>query len=335
MNSEQPEALESASPTIKYHTPVLMDEIIQALAPQPGKTILDATLGGGGHSLALAEKLEPGGTLIGLDRDTDALQAARLRLEPVQNFVSIILLHTPFGNMDTALSAHAATENVKMDGILFDLGVSSHQLDTERGFSFRRDEILDMRMDRSRGIAAGELLQTASPSELERIFREYGEERWAKRIAQFIGDRRAKQPIETTAQLAQIVEQSVPRKAWPRDIHVATRVFQALRIAVNDELGQLRTGLEAAIHRLKPGGRIAVISYHSLEDRIVKHAFGDAAGMGASAPGSSPAAFLMPEREPVLRLLTRKPILPTEAEITRNPRARSAKLRIAEKIDTR
>ena len=338
MNSEKPEAPEPASSTgnsqpatSNYHTPVLLDEILDALDPQPGKVMLDATLGGGGHSLALAQKLQPGGTLIGLDRDTDALDAARIRLAPVQNFVSIILLHTPFGNMATALDAEIATQNTKMDGILFDLGVSSHQLDTSRGFSFRRDENLDMRMDRGEGVSAGELAQTASAKELERIFYEYGEERWAKRIAQVMVERRAKQPIETTAQLAQIVEQSVPRKAWPRDIHVATRVFQALRIAVNDELGQLQAGLDTAIDRLKPGGRLAVISYHSLEDRIVKHVFSAAAGMGATAPGSSPAAFLTPLQEPILRLITRKPITPTEVEITRNPRARSAKLRIAEK----
>ncbi len=338
MNSENPEEPQTASETINYqlsstnyHTPVLLDEILDALNPQPGKTILDATLGGGGHSLALAQRLQPTGTLIGLDRDTDALQAAQSRLDSVQNFVSIILVHSAFGNMETALATNNAIKNRKLDGILFDLGVSSHQLDTQRGFSFRRDENLDMRMNQSEGESAGDVVRGASAAELERIFREYGEERWAKRIAQVIVERRAKQPIETTAQLAQVVEQSVPRKAWPRDIHVATRVFQALRIAVNQELEQLQTGLEAALDRLAPGGRIAVISYHSLEDRIVKHAFAEAAGQGASAPGYSPAAFVTATREPTLRLVTRKPIVPTETEIARNPRARSAKLRVAER----
>ena len=328
-----------------YHEPVLLAEIIELLNPGPGRTFLDATLGGGGHSEALAQRLQPGGTLIALDRDTDALQAASARLAPLQNFVSIILIHTLFGNMEAALDTNKDVQDknldkelhksadVNLDGVLFDIGVSSHQLDTKRGFSFRRDEFADMRMDQTSGLSVAALLQEASEDELERILREYGEERWARRIARVMVERRVRnQPIETTAQLAEVVEQSIPRKAWPRDIHVATRTFQALRIAVNDELGQLQAGLEAAIARLAPHGRIAVISYHSLEDRIVKHVFAEAAGTMPSAPGSSPAAFLRPDKAPVLRLLTRKPIVPTDLEIARNPRARSAKLRAAEKL---
>ena len=315
-----------------HHEPVLLNEILDALAPQPGQNALDATLGGGGHSASLAARLTPGGTLVGLDRDTDALAAAGQRLAPLQNFVNIILLHTPFSNLEFALEADSAARDLKFDGALFDLGVSSHQLDTARGFSFRRDEPLNMQMDAGAGLPVAALLRDASENELERILREYGEENWARRIARVMVERRAAAPIETTAQLAQLVEQAIPRKAWPRDIHVATRTFQALRIAVNDELGQLERGLAAAIARLKPGGRIAVISYHSLEDRIVKHAFADASGMTANAPGSSPAAFLAPQRTAVLERVTRKPIVPTEAEIARNPRARSAKLRVAQKI---
>lgn len=336
-----------------YHVPVLLAEILELLQPEPGQAFLDATLGGGGHSEALARHLIPGGTLVALDRDTDALQAAGARLamltqnnaqsdaaqpekEPatrLQNFVSIILLHTAFGNMETALITDSRTRNLKFHGILFDLGVSSHQLDTERGFSFRRDELLDMRMDRSSGRSVAELLQEEPQEELERILHEYGEERWARRIAQRMVERRQRsEPLETTAQLAELVEQAIPRKAWPRDIHVATRTFQGLRIAVNAELEQLRTGLEAAITRLLPGGRIAVISYHSLEDRIVKQTFAAAAGTLPSAPGSSPAAFLAPQREPTVDILTRKPVGPTDAEIAQNPRSRSAKLRAIVKL---
>ena len=318
---------------MSYHEPVLLAEILDALTPRPGQIMLDATLGGGGHSEALAQRLQPSGTLVGLDRDTDALAAARVHLAPLQNFVSIILIHTPFGNMETALNAQETTQKLKFHGFLFDLGVSSHQLDTLRGFSFRRDEPLDMRMDQTSGLSVAELLQQSDENELERILREYGEENWARRIARALVERRTKgQPIATTAQLAEVVEQAIPRKAWPRDIHVATRTFQGLRIAVNDELGQLKAGLETAIARLQTGGRVAVISYHSLEDRIVKQTFAQAAGAVPSAPGSSPAAFLKPAHEPTLRLVTRKPIIPTDEEIARNPRARSAKLRIAERL---
>ncbi len=315
-----------------HHEPVLLNEILNALDPQPGQNVLDATLGGGGHSEAMARRLDPGGTLVGLDRDTDALTAAGVRLAPLENFVSIILLHTPFSNLEFAISVDTRAQSLQFDGALFDLGVSSHQLDTARGFSFRRDEPLNMQMDANGAKPAADLLRDASEDELERILREYGEENWARRIARVLVERRATQPIETTAQLAQTVEQAVPRKAWPRDIHVATRTFQALRIAVNDELGQLEAGLTAAIGRLKSGGRIAVISYHSLEDRIVKRAFSEAAGMTANAPGSSPAAFLTPAHPPILERVTRKPIVPTDNEIARNPRARSAKLRVAQKI---
>ncbi len=316
-----------------YHEPVLLQEMLSNLAPVAGAVMLDATLGGGGHSAALASTIRPGGTLIGLDRDTDALQAAALQLAPNSTDLTIILLHTPFGKLEAALAAEARTQNIRLDGVLFDLGVSSHQLDTERGFSFRRDERLDMRMDTTQGETADELLARISEPEFTRILFEYGEERWAKRIAHNLIAQRARgEKMETTAQLANLVETSIPRAAWSRDIHVATRTFQSVRIAVNDELGQLDAGLQAAVARLKSGGRIAVMSYHSLEDRIVKRAFAELSGTMPSAPASSPAAFLKPDKEPVLRLLTRKPIVPTDREIASNPRARSAKMRVAEHL---
>ncbi len=318
-----------------YHEPVLLAETLHYLAPKPGETMLDATLGGGGHSVALASALTPGGTLLGLDRDAEALDAAEVRLAPLRESLTIILFHADFGKLESALLTREETADARLDGALFDLGVSSHQLDTARGFSFRRDEPLDMRMNTAAGPTAADLLATAGEAELRRILTEYGEERWAVRIARNIVRKRERgERLETTGQLAALVEASVPRAAWPRDIHVATRTFQGIRIAVNDELGQLEAGLEAAVHRLKRGGRLVVLSYHSLEDRIVKKALAAWAGRIPSAPGSSPAAFLpeMADVAPLLRLLTRKPVMATAAEIARNPRARSAKLRAAERI---
>ncbi len=317
---------------VRYHVPVMLHETLEYLAPQPGETMLDATLGGGGHSAALAQQLRPGGTLIGLDRDADALATAGQRLEPYRSDVDIILISTGFGNMEAALLAQATTSARMLDGVLFDLGVSSHQLDTERGFSFRRNELLDMRMSRTGSeMTAAELLATASETEIARILWEYGEERFSRRIAAaIVAQRERGQPLQTTAELAALVERAVPRAGWPKEIHVATRTFQGIRIAVNDELGQLEAGLTAAIARLKPGGRVVVLSYHSLEDRITKRIFAEAAGRTPNAPGSSPAAWLPSAlRAPTLSLLTRKPVLPTEAEIAQNPRARSAKLRAA------
>ena len=316
----------------RYHVPVLLNEALDYLAPRPGETMLDATLGGGGHSEALVQRLRPDGTLIGLDRDADALATAGERLGPYRTNVSIILISTGFGNMEAALRAEAATATRKIDGILFDLGVSSHQLDTERGFSFRRDERLDMRMSATgTEPTAADLLATATETEIARILWEYGEERFSRRIAAaIVAQRERGQPLQTTAELAALVERAVPRAGWPKEIHVATRTFQGIRIAVNDELGQLEAGLNAAIARLSPGGRIVVLSYHSLEDRITKRIFAEAAGRTPNAPGSSPAAWLPSAlKSPTLTLLTRKPILPTETEIGQNPRARSAKLRAA------
>ena len=316
-----------------YHAPVMPEETLRYLNPQSGETMLDATLGGGGHSALIVQKIRPGGTLVGLDRDRDALNAAQIRFAASGTDTDIILLHTDFGKMQFALKADDRAAKLKFDGILFDLGVSSHQLDTVRGFSFRRDEPLNMQMDAGNGPNAADLLASESEAELARILWDYGEERAARKIARRIVEARERgETIATTGQLVRIVEGSIPRAAWPRDIHVATRTFQGLRIAVNDELGQLQSGLDAAIERLNPGGRLVVLSYHSLEDRIVKQTFARESGKTAGAPGSSPAAWIEPEHRATLDLLTRKPVLPTDGETARNPRARSAKLRAAIKL---
>ena len=316
-----------------YHVPVMPAEVVQFLAPKPGETMLDATLGGGGHSALLAAQLRPGGTLVGMDRDPEALDFASQRLEPLANNLEIILIASPFGDMETALRVNTQTEALKFDGILFDLGVSSHQLDTERGFSFRRDEPLDMRMTATSGATVADLLATETETEIARILWEYGEERFSRPIAREIVKRReGGQPLETTGQLADLVGRVIPRATQSKDLHPATRSFQALRIAVNGELDQLRDGLAAAQERLKPGGRLLLLSYHSLEDQIVKQFFAAAAGRTPNPSGRSPAIFAVRAVEPRLKLLTRKPVLPTETEIARNPRARSAKLRAAEKI---
>ncbi len=313
----------------------MLAECLEYLSPKAGEAMLDATLGGAGHSTAIAAKLAPNGLLVGLDRDIEAINAAKIRLSE-QESTSIILRHCAFGKMAEIFAGGTELADQKFDGILFDLGVSSHQLDTERGFSFRRDEPLDMKMDATDPTqpTAADLLAKASEAEIARILWEYGEERFSRQIARnIVAHRDAKKPLTTTAHLVDLVENSIPRRAQNRDIHPATLTFMALRIAVNRELEQLKDGLEAAITRLKPGGRIVILSYHSLEDRIVKQSFAAHAGRTPGASGMSPAAFLPANTAvPDLELLTRKPVLPTDAEIRRNPRARSAKLRAAKRV---
>lgn len=281
------------------------------LQPRSGGRYLDATVGMGGHAEALLLASEPAGRLWGIDRDADALTAARDRLRQFGNRVE--LLHGDF-----AMLGSIATEEGwdPFDGILFDLGLSSYQLeDPSRGFSFSRDGPLDMRMDRQ-GPAktAALLLARLREREIARILWEYGEERWARRIAARIVAERRERPLTTTTHLARLVAATVPRRAWPKRIHVATRTFQALRIAVNDELGSLTRGLRDAIGLLSPGSRVCVISFHSLEDRVAKETF-------RTWTRADPARA---------RLLTKRPVVPTEEEIDANPRARSAKLRAAE-----
>ena len=294
------------------HVPVLLQETLTVLQPRADGRYLDATVGLGGHAEALLIESAPSGHLCGIDRDAETLALAKGRLRQFGDRVELF-------QGDFAMLGTIAAENGwgPFDGILFDLGLSSFQLDdASRGFSFMRDGPLDMRMDRQGGgKSAAELLARLSEREIARILWDYGEERWARRIAARVVEERRKQPLTFTAQLARLVAAAVPRRAWPRRIHVATRTFQALRIAVNDELARLTHGLQDTIGLLATGGRICIISFHSLEDRIVKETF---RGWARSDP-------------PRVHLLTKRPVVPTEREIEANLRARSAKLRAAER----
>ena len=311
------------------HTPVLLAECLEQLNLQTQHTFVDSTLGGAGHSLEVAKRLGPEGTLIGIDQDEVALAAARSRLEalPEQTRPALELLHGNFGELDSLLTS---AEVPGIDAILFDLGVSSVQIDTpSRGFSFKEEAPLDMRMDPSTQTqTAAEIVNTYNAADLARIIRAYSDERWAKRIAEFIVREREKEPIETSGRLVEIIKAAIPASARRAGGHPAKRTFQALRIEVNSELDVLRRGLDAAIRWLNPGGRIAVISYHSLEDRIVKDTFAHMANR-CTCPPDLPVCVC--GKEPILGIVTRKPILPTPEEVERNPRARSAKLRVAQK----
>ena len=309
------------------HTPVLLAECLEGLALKPRHIFVDATLGGAGHSCEAAGRLGADGLLIGIDQDDAALAAAgeRLRALPEKERPRIKLLKGNFGDLDELL---VRAQVPGIDGILFDLGVSSPQLDVaSRGFSFREDAPLDMRMDPGRQTRnAAELVNSATESELARIIFENSDEKWARRIAQFIVAAREDVPIETTGQLVEIIKAAIPASARRRGGHPAKRTFQALRIEVNSELDALKRGLEAAVRWLNPQGRIAVISYHSLEDRIVKNLFADLSRT-CICPPDLPVCVC--GADPVLKVMTRKPLLPAEGEIEGNPRARSAKLRIA------
>ncbi len=306
------------------HLPVMPAEAVNYLGCARAGTYVDGTVGGGGHALEIL-RANPGNRLIGLDRDSEALAAAQKALAPFGG--RSVLVKEDFRNVSAVLGRLEAGQ---VDGMLLDLGVSSYQLETpERGFSFRFDAALDMRMDRSSGPTARDLVNTLEEGELFRIFREYGEEAHSRRIARAIVEARAKKPIETTAELSRIVVEAVPAKYRGGRIHPATRVFQALRIAVNDELGSLSEGLAAGMESLKPGGRMVVISFHSLEDRIVKGAFREAA-TGCICPPKFPVCVC--GRTPRARLVTRKAVAPSAKEVESNPRARSAKLRAIEKL---
>ncbi len=291
----------------------------------PGRRIVDCTLGGAGHSAAILERLGPEGMLIGLDRDPAALAAASERLRPFEGRVHLV--HANFDRLEEVLKSLDITE---VNGVLYDLGVSSPQLDVaERGFSFHEDAALDMRMDPGSPVTAADLVNDLPVSELADIIRRYGEERWAGRIARFIDEARKRAPVTTTGQLAEIVKNAVPAAARRTGPHPARRTFQALRIAVNNELEALETSLRQAVEVLAPRGRICVISYHSLEDRIVKRIFRDYAVHCKCPPGLPVCRCGV---VPKLKLVTRRPVQPSEAEISENPRARSAKLRVAEKM---
>lgn len=307
------------------HVSVMADEVLRFLEPHHGGIYLDGTLGGGGHARLILEATAPDGILIGLDRDAAALDAARSNLAVFGG--RVILRQGNFAEMATHLDRLGID---RLDGILLDLGVSSHQLDSpERGFSFREEGPLDMRMNPAEGVSAATVVAEAEADELRRIFREYGEERWASKIARAIVSDRDRHPFVTTLQLAELVRRVVPGGRVPQRIHPATRVFQALRIHVNGELESLRSGLDAAWQRLKVGGRLVVISFHSLEDRMVKQVFRTLA-TGCICPPRLPVCVC--GHKPAVRVITRKAVRATENEIISNPRARSAVLRAMEKL---
>ena len=306
------------------HKSVLLDECIDALAIKPEGIYLDGTLGGAGHSLEIVSRLTTG-RLIGVDRDRVALAASQERLKDYLPRVTFV--HSNFSELDRILEE---LQIPAVDGMLFDLGVSSPQLDDAlRGFSYMADAPLDMRMDRDDPLTAGEIVNRWPQEELRRILYEYGEERYAPQIAAAIVRSREKKPIETTLELVDIIRSAMPPQALREKQHPAKRSFQAIRIAVNDELSSVSKMMQAAIRRLKPGGRLAVITFHSLEDRIVKSEMQQAA-RGCTCPPEFPVCVC--GKKPQIRLVTRKPIVSGAKELEANPRARSAKLRVAEKL---
>ena len=307
-----------------HHVSVLLEECIQGLSIKPDGIYVDGTLGGAGHSSRIAAKLTTG-RLIGIDRDNVALEAAAERLKPYEDRVTLV--HANFCDMDQALQGLGID---KVDGILLDLGVSSPQLDDgQRGFSYMTDAPLDMRMNGEDVRDARQIVNTWSYEELKRILYDYGEERFAPRIAAAICRRREQAPIETTLELVDVIKSAMPASALREKQHPAKRSFQAIRIAVNDELGAVETVMKKAVPLLNPVGRLAVITFHSLEDRIVKNAMAEAA-KGCTCPPSFPVCVC--GKKPQVRIVTRKPIVSGEEELERNPRARSAKLRICEKL---
>ena len=306
------------------HTSVLLHECIEALNIQPDGIYLDGTLGGAGHSLEICKRLSPHGRLIGIDRDDVALHAAGERLRLYSDRVTLV--HDNFENLASVLDRLGIPA---VDGMLFDLGVSSPQLDdAERGFSYMADAPLDMRMDRTSALTAHDVVNQYPREELRRILAVYGEERYAARIAAAIERARSDHSIDTTGELVQIIKSAMPAAALREKQHPAKRSFQAIRIAVNDELGELPPMLDAAEKNLKPGGRLAVITFHSLEDRIVKKKLQELV-QGCICPPEFPVCVC--GRKPKVKLITRKPIVSGEEELAENPRARSAKLRVAEK----
>lgn len=310
------------------HTPVLLAEVTQHLSPQPGSIVVDCTLGGAGHAKRLQDLIAPTGTLVGIDQDDEALSAAAVTLRLGQHPpCETILLKGNFGQLDELLSEARIPY---ADAVLMDLGVSSPQIDVaSRGFSFKADAPLDMRMDPGhQTTTAAEVIATYDEADLTRVIRDFGEERWASRIAAFIVAARARRPIDTTSELVEVIKAAVPASARRSGGHPAKKTFQALRIEVNDELGVLEQGVRSAVRWLAPGGRIAVISYHSLEDRIVKRVFTENS-QGCDCPPDLPVCVC--GKVPVLSSVTRKAIVPSESEIEMNPRARSAKLRVATK----
>ncbi|MBQ3463237.1 MAG: 16S rRNA (cytosine(1402)-N(4))-methyltransferase RsmH [Clostridia bacterium] len=305
------------------HISVLYEESIAALNVRNGGLYVDGTLGGGGHSYGILSGADC--SLIGIDQDTEAIRAASERLKKFDGRFTAV--NNNFCNIKSIL----AELNVSgIDGALLDIGVSSYQLDNpERGFSYMHDAPLDMRMNARGGKTARDVVNTYSVEELTRIFYEYGEERWSKRVAEFISERRGERPVETTFELVDIIKAAIPQRARSEGGHPAKRIFQAIRIEVNDELEVLKKAIADFTDCLNKGGRLAIITFHSLEDRIVKQAFSDKA-KGCICPKEFPVCVC--GREPEIKIISRKPVLPSKEETERNPRSKSAKLRVAEKL---
>ena len=306
------------------HVSVLLNECLDALNIKDDGIYVDCTLGGAGHSSHILQRLSKDGLLVGIDQDTDALKAAGERLKEYENKK---LVHNNFHNIDSILEE---LEIPKVDGILMDLGVSSYQLDEgERGFSYMQDAPLDMRMNRDREFSAYDVVNSYSMEDLWRIIRDYGEEKFAKRVAEFIVNRREEKPIETTLELVDIIKAAIPAKARREGPHPAKRTFQAIRIEVNGELEILNKAIEDGVNRLNKGGRMAIITFHSLEDRIVKLKFRELAN-----PCTCPKEFpiCVCGKKPLVKLISRKAIEPSKEEVEENPRSRSAKLRVIERF---
>jgi 16S rRNA (cytosine1402-N4)-methyltransferase len=313
------------APDATGHRPVLLHPLIESLQPRPGQTYIDGTLGAGGYVASVLDRVRPGGRVLGIDRDPAAVEAARRRFAAAGG---VIVEQGDFASLEAIAARHGID---RVDGVMFDLGLSSVQLDDPaRGFSFRFDGPLDMRMDPRQGRTAANLVNEWSEADLTALIRTYGDERFARRIAAAIVRSRADDAITTTAQLRDIVERTIPRRFWPKRIHPATRTFQALRIEVNHELESLNEGLQAAIRILRPGGRLGVVSFHSLEDTIVKNALHVSAQNCLCPPQQTHCTCA---HRASLLLLGRKAIKPDAAELAANPRARSARLRVAEKLD--
>lgn len=307
------------------HTSVLLYECIEALDIKDGLTYVDCTAGGGGHSLEIAKRLGPNSRLICFDRDKNAIAAATERLRDYLDRVTFI--NDNFSSLGRVLRDYGINN---LGGVLADLGCSSHQFDVaERGFSYMQDAPLDMRMDTDSPVSAYNIVNEYSEDELRRIIFEYGEERFAPKIAAAIVRRREEKPIETTVELSDVIKSAIPVKARTDGPHPAKRTFQAIRIEVNRELDAIRPLIEAAARNLVPGGRIAIISFHSLEDRPVKQAIKELSS-GCTCPRDFPVCVC--GKKPILKEITKKPILPSNEELSENPRSRSAKLRVAEKI---
>lgn len=309
------------------HRPVLLDECIDSLNIRDTGVYVDGTLGGAGHSQEILKRLKEGGVLIGIDQDEEALEIARDRLNNLKSDARVITSNTNFCNIQEVLKDNGID---RVSGILLDIGVSSYQLDeANRGFSYNKDAPLDMRMDKKNKVTAEYIVNSYSEQELKRVISEYGEEKWASRIAKFIVLEREKNRIATTFDLVSVIKKAIPKGARIDGPHPAKRTFQAIRIEVNDELGVLERTIDRAVELLESEGRLAVITFHSLEDRIVKTKFAS-----MKDPCVCPKEFpvCVCGKKPVARVITKKPIVPTRQELNENPRARSAKLRVLEKI---